>query len=176
MREIIGHNNYAYHALLAGNLTEAHAHVDTALNLADTSAIEMPRQYLYSTRGEIALQEGRWDEADAWFERGLAEVRKTGNRVQSANYRANIGLAAQGRGQLDDALLHLESAWQEADGLPAPYLQVRIDLWLTDLHWQRGERTAATQCLQRARDRMRARGYRRFEALAAELQQRLLPG
>ena len=175
LQVILGHNNYAYHALLIGDLAAAHAHSESALSLADASAIEMPRQYLYSTRGEIAMLEGHWDESTDWFTRGMTESEKTGNRVQLANYRANLGLVAQGRGQLDDALLQLERAWQDLDSLQAPYLQTQIDLWLAELHLRRNENVAAWQCIQRAEDRMRSRGYHRLEEIASRLKQRANP-
>ena len=149
--------------MLLGRLDEAHVHIDAALTLVDANAIVVPRQYLYSTRGEIALAEAQWEVAELWFQRAIAEAEKTGNAVQAANSRANMGLAAQGRGDLDTALFLLESAWRAVDALQAPFLQTQIDLWLTTLHLQRGERVAAEQTLRRAENLMQGRDYNRLK-------------
>lgn len=171
MQEILSHNNYAYHAMLLGRLDEAHLHIDAALTLVDANAIVVPRQYLYSTRGEIALAEAQWEVAELWFQRAITEAERTGNAVQAANSRANMGLAAQGRGDLDTALFLLESAWRAVDALQAPFLQTQIDLWLTNLHLRRGERVAAEQTLRRAEDLMQGRGYDRLKTLAEQARQ-----
>jgi tetratricopeptide (TPR) repeat protein len=169
LQEVLAHNNYAYHAHLLGELSAAHDHIEVALNLADAKAIQMPRQYLYSTRGEIALAERQWDEAEAWFHRGISEAEKAGNKVQAANYQANLGLVAQGRGDADGALILLESAYRLAHHLSAPYLQTQIDLWLADLYLQRGERFAAEEVLRRAESRMSDKDYHRLRDWAARL-------
>jgi predicted ATPase len=173
MQEILAHNNYAYHAMLLGRLDAAHMHIEKALALVEANAIVVPRQYLYSTRGEIALAESAWVEAEQWFQRAIGEAEKTGNVVQAANSRANLGLAAQGKGDLDAALLLFETAWRTVDALQAPYLQTQVDLWLTRLHLQRGERVAAEETLRRAEERMQGKDYRRLKSLAKQLGQML---
>jgi len=146
---VLGHNNAGYHALLAGDLELARRHVEGGIELAEANALRFPRQYLYSTRGEIALAENQWDAAEQWFERGLLEAQRIGSAIQAANYRANLGLAARGRGDLDNALLLLERARAEAANLPAPHLQAQIDLWLTEVYLARRERAAALEALVR---------------------------
>jgi DNA-binding SARP family transcriptional activator/tetratricopeptide (TPR) repeat protein len=175
-QEALAHNNYAYHALLMGHLTEAHEHVTAGLALCEAHALDLPRQYLYSTRGEIALAEEKWAEADTWFQRGIAEAEKTGNQVQIANYRANMGLAAQGRGDLDDALDLFGSAEQILAWVPAPYLQILVDLWLTALHMQRYEPVAAEQSLRRAEDRIHGSDFQRLRILGEQLRRQLETG
>lgn len=154
LQEILGYNNLAYHLLLAGNPAAARENADRAMSLAEARAIRLPLQYIYSTHGEIALAESRWDEAENWFKRGLAEAELDGNAEQAAGYEANLGLAARGRGDLDGALMLLETARDSAGKLNAPHLQIRIDLWLTELHVQRGERVAAAQALAAARAKL----------------------
>ena len=114
-----------------------------------------------------------WAEAEQWFQRAITEAEKTGNVVQAANSKANLGLAAQGKGDLDAALLLFEAAWRTVDTLQAPYLQTQIDLWLTWLHLQRGERVAAEETLHRAKERMQDKNYRRLKSLAEQLEQML---
>ena len=92
--------------------------------------------------------------ASRWFRRGLAEAERNGNGKQAASYQANLGLAAQGRGDLDSALLLLEGAQAAASRFPAPHLQTQIDLWLVELYRARGEQAAADGALARAEARL----------------------
>lgn len=153
-QEVLGHNNAAYHSILAGDLPAAREHITAALAIAESGALRLPLQYLYSTRGELALAEGDPADAETWFTRGLAEAERAGNRKQAANYQANLGLAARARGDLDTALLQLEAARTGAARLTAPHLQTQIDLWLTELYRARGERAAAAGALARAEARL----------------------
>jgi tetratricopeptide (TPR) repeat protein len=120
--------------------------------LAEAHDLLIPRQYLYSTRGEIALAEGHFDEAEAWFTRGLREAERQANNLQVANIRANLGLVAQARGDLDRALMLLETAYTLVSAILAPpqHLQIQIDLWLAELYLRRGERASAGEALSRA--------------------------
>lgn len=154
-QQVLGHNNLAYHSLLAGELATARTSAEQGLALAESRGLRLPLQYLYSTHGEIALAEKNWDAAEDWFKRGMAESEAHGNREQSANYRANLGLVARGRGELDGALVLFEQAQQQAASLPAPHLQSQIDLWLTELYLARGERAAANETLTRAENRLK---------------------
>ena len=92
-------------------------------------------------------------------ERGLLEAERVGSAIQAANYRANLALAARGRGDLDNALLLFDQARVEAAKLPAPHLQVQIDLWLTEVYLARSERAAARESLLRT-DKQLAHGDR----------------
>lgn len=168
---VLGHNNTAYHALLAGDLAVAREHVEIGLALADKWALRLPLQYLYSTRGELALAEQQWDEAETWFNRGLAEAERNGNLKQAANYRANLAQAACGRGDLDGALMLLEAARASSATLAAPHLQTQIDLWLAELYLERGERTAAAEALTRAESRLVGGERGRLQAWADRLRQ-----
>lgn len=146
----LSHNNAAYHALLAGDLPAAHADVAAGLALAESYSLRVPLQYLYSTRGEIALAEAQWDEAASWFARGLAEAEGNHNLVQVANYQANLGLLAHGRGDLIQAIALLESARTALDTLTAPHLRIQVDLWLAEVYAAHNERTAAVATFNRA--------------------------
>lgn len=95
--EILGHNNVAYHALLLGDLITAHEQIEIGLALAEARALYIVRQWLYSTRGQIALAEKRWDEAKDWFRRGLAEAERHANPEMTASYHANLERVGQGR-------------------------------------------------------------------------------
>jgi DNA-binding SARP family transcriptional activator len=150
--EVLGYNNYAYHALLANDLAAARQYAAKGLALAREHALRIPLQYLYSTHGEIALAEGRWAEAEEWFHKGLVEAEYQHNNKQRANYYANLGLAAKGRGDLDEALVLLEKAQTQVINLesPAPHLYIQIALWLTELYLAREELSAALDSLVNA--------------------------
>jgi ATP/maltotriose-dependent transcriptional regulator MalT len=96
------------------------------------------------------LAEGQLDEAESWFKRGLVEAENYDNQRQAANIRANLGLVAQARGDLDGALMGLEAARRAATAITAPHLQIQIDLWLAELYLQREEQAAAREALARA--------------------------
>jgi DNA-binding SARP family transcriptional activator/tetratricopeptide (TPR) repeat protein len=166
--EVLGHNNAAYHALLLGDLASAREHIGTALALAEARALPVLRQWLYSTRGEVALAEMHWDAAEEWFKRGLVEAEKHDNPEMAANYRANLGLVARGRGHLDRALELLNAARTAA---PTPHLQTQIDLWLAELHLQRGEGATAAEALSRAERQLRGSEHGRLQAWAVRLRQ-----
>lgn len=170
---ILAHNNLAYHSILTGSMGLAHGHIESALRIAEATAIQMPRQYLYSTRGEIALAEQHYDDAETWFQRGKSEAEKAGNTLQAAGYQANLGLVAQGRGELDLALIQFEIARSSILNLQAPFLLTQIDLWLAELHLRRGERIAAEQTLRRIAERPEARQYQRLQTEAARLRSKL---
>jgi tetratricopeptide (TPR) repeat protein len=173
--EVLAYNNVAYHALLAGDLATAHAYVATGLELTETRALTVPRQWLYSTSGEIALVEGQWDEAESWFTRGMAEAQQQGNDAQVVSYQANLGLVARGRGDLDGALLLLAAAREAAAKLTSPHLQAKVDLWLVELYRARGERAAAEEALARATTRLAGSGRTRLQAWAEELREAKTP-
>jgi tetratricopeptide (TPR) repeat protein len=173
IQRILSHNNLAYHLMLAGDLTEALDQINTALALADEHALLGGRQYLYSTRGEIALAFGELDGAEAWLEKALTEARRNGNLPHAAGIKANFGLVARDRGDLDEALLLLEEARGAVATLSSAFLQIKIDLWLAELYLVRGERAAAGQALDRAQTRLSGSEMLGLQAWANRVQVRL---
>lgn len=172
-QQVLSHNNAAYHAMLAGELQRAHRHIGAALALAERLDLRLPLQYLYSTRGEIALAEERWAEAESWFRRSLAEAEAAGNVEQGAKCRANLALAARGRGDLSEALHLLEEATTLAAPLTARYLQAQIDLWLGEVRLALGDHRAARTALAQAEARLADGEYRRLIEWAARLRMAL---
>jgi ATP/maltotriose-dependent transcriptional regulator MalT len=142
-QETLAHNNAAYYALQAGDLTDAQIHVAAGQALADRWGLEVSRQWLASTQGEIALAESRWDDAEACFRHGMVVAKRFHNWEQVANYQANLALVARGRGDLHSAIALLEQTLGEASDLGAAYLQARIDVWLAEIYVAAGEHTAA---------------------------------
>lgn len=170
-QEVLAQNNAAYHALLLGDLPAAHDHAAAGLVLAEQHGLRLPLQYLYSTHGEIALAEARWADAEQWFTRGMAQAEHQRNQTQIAGYRANLGLAARGRGDLDAAVVLLEAARETLDRLAAAHLHTQIDLWLTELYAERGEHAAAADALGRAERRLAESDHTRLRAWAERLRQ-----
>ncbi|MBI3241505.1 MAG: AAA family ATPase [Chloroflexi bacterium] len=165
---IMAHNNAAYHAALLGDLPAAHRHIQSGLKLADERELAVTHQWLYSTRGEIALAEKQWDVAEDWFRRGRTEAERHANPEMVATYRANLGLAARGRGDLDRALTLLTEA---RASVPNSHQQTQIDLWLTELHLERGEPASADDVLTRAEARLASDERGRFRAWAERLRE-----
>jgi DNA-binding SARP family transcriptional activator len=164
--ETLGHNNYAYHALLRCDLRAAHEHIAAGLALAEARGLQVLGQWLYSTRGQVALAEGKWDEAEAWFERGLSEVERYGNSEMMANYYINQGRVARGRGDLAEAVRRLEAAGAAA---PAAHVQSEIDLWLAEVYRELGNEAAAGAALRRAEASLAGSDQGRLEEWAGRL-------
>ena len=86
IQEVFGHNNSACHTLLVGDLKAVHEHVEK-------HGRRLPLQYLYSTRGEIAIAERRWIKAEEWFS-GYSDRFSAASRSSSMTAWAGPGKAA----------------------------------------------------------------------------------
>ncbi len=168
-QQVLALNNLAYHTMLLGEYEAALGHIGAALELAEAYGLRLMLEYLFSTRGEIALAEGKWDEAEVWIVRSLDVAREHNNVAHVAKCQANLGLIARGRGDLDTALLQLEEAVTLAAPLTARYMQTQIDLWLGEVYEARGERAAAVEAVSRAEDRLANNHYGRLMQQAAAL-------
>ncbi|MGB0387260.1 MAG: BTAD domain-containing putative transcriptional regulator [Ardenticatenaceae bacterium] len=167
--EVFGHNNVAYHAMLTDDLLTAHKHIEMGLALIEQHLLASPPQFLYCTRGEIALAEGALDEAESWLNRALTEAESSGNQLQAANIHAKLGLVARERGHLNAALTFLTDAHHAVTTGSATHLQTQIDLWLAELHLQRGEPTAAEEALRRAEERLSGSERQGLQAWARQV-------
>jgi tetratricopeptide (TPR) repeat protein len=171
--EALAHNNAAYHALLLGDLPAAHAHVAAGLALAEARGLDVLQQWLFSTRGEIALAERQWEAAENWFERGLAEAERFDNPEMSATYRANLGLVSRGRGRLPEARRRLEAARQSA---PDNVLRARINLWLAEVALDLGDQAGALSALERAEVRLTGGGHTALQEWAERVRAAVTAG
>lgn len=141
--------------MLTDDLATAHKHIDMGLALIEEHLLASPRQFLYCTRGEIALAEGTLDEAESWLNRALSEAQSSRNQLQTANIHAKLGLVARERGDSDLALKYLTKAYHALTNEGATHLQTQIDLWLAELYIERGEESRAEDALRRAEQRLR---------------------
>lgn len=170
--EAVGYNNAAYRALLLGNYEVAHQYLAAGLQLVEARALEVPRQWLYSTRGELALAEHDWDGAEGWFRRGIAHAERNGNRPQIAMYHANLGLAARGRGALATAVQLLEQAREATSHETAAFQQVQIDLWLAETYAQQDDRAAAETALARVEAQLATGAHPHLRPQAVAIRER----
>jgi ATP/maltotriose-dependent transcriptional regulator MalT len=173
LQEAIGYNNLAYHALLDGDLARAQTAAAAGLALAEARDIRPVLQWLYSTHGEIALAEGRWAEAEAWFRRGQLEAQRFANAAQVITYQANLALVARGRGELGEAIAGLEAARLSAAALADPYLHSQLDLWLAEVYHEQGASAHASQALERAEVRLHGSEYAGLQAWATRVRSAL---
>ncbi len=102
----------------------------------------------------MALAEGALDEAESWLNRALTEAQNSRNQLQTANIHAKLGLVARQHGDLDLALKYLTQAYHALTNEGATHLQTQIDLWLAELHLERGEPSAAEEALSSAEERL----------------------
>jgi DNA-binding SARP family transcriptional activator len=127
--EVIGQNNAAYRALQQEQFAAAHTHIAAGLALAEARALELPRQWLYSTRGELALAEAAWHEAEQWLTQAYQAAEQQHNQAQLASITANLGRAAAGRGDTAHALHLLRTAWEASAHVSAHAEQRQIGIW-----------------------------------------------
>ena len=167
---VLGYNNLAYHALQVDDVPTAKTQIEMGLTLAEKHAFMLPGQYLYSTQGEIALAEGKFDEAETWFNRSLAEAERYRNQIQVTNIRVNLGLVARKRGNLEEAIKLLEMAREAVVNLAQPFLQTQIDLRLAELYLQQGEKAAAEKALNRAETQLSQNEWAGLQAWAKRVQ------
>ena len=167
------YNNLAHAALLAGDLTDARTTINTGLNFIEKNALMRPRQYHYSTRGEVALTEGSLDEAEWWFTQALDEANVYDNDIHAVNVRANLGRVAQARGDYAQAEKLLRAALDDLSPGSARFLRVQIELWLAELSLVRGEVAAAAAQLEAARTGLASSPRRALQASADQLARRI---
>ena len=171
--EALCYNNLAYATLLAGDLAAARATIDNGLDFIKSNALMRPRQYHYSTRGEIALAEGDLDGADSWFTRALDEALSYDNETFAINIRANLGRVAQARGAYDQAEQRLMSALNAIPAGSALYLRSQIQLWLAELYVENKNVVAAGVHLTAAQQRLEGSQRMGLQAAAEEIAERI---
>lgn len=110
----LGHNNLAFHTLLLGKIDLAHRHIESAIAIVEERDLASSRQWVYSTRGEIALAEQDWHAAQTWLTRGRAEAEHFDNQALLVGYKLNFARLAWGQGQRKRAQTLLEEAQQQA--------------------------------------------------------------
>lgn len=167
--EALGFNCLADQALAVGDMTMARHAIENGLSLARAHRVRLVYQWLFITRGKIALVERQWQEAERWLTRGSAEAERFGAVAQAATCHAYLGLAARGRGQLDEAVRLMETARAQSALASETYFQVEITLFLTELYLERGEPEKAAGVFHKAEEQLRGGDYLLLLAKAERL-------
>ena len=131
-QRVLTHNNLAYHLHLLGS-PEADEHARLGLELAEQRGMLGLQTYLYSTRGEIALAGGQFDQAERYFQKGLELAERFSVSERVAGLTANLGRLAAQRGQPELAIHRLSTALGLADSLGVRHLGAQIRIWLAPL-------------------------------------------
>jgi DNA-binding SARP family transcriptional activator len=171
--EALGYHNLAATALQVGDLPMARNAIEAGMKLARSRAVHLVNQWLFATRGELAMADRHWNEADSWFARGLAEAERHDNTVQIAHLHAAKGLAAFERGEVDQAITLLENAHARLTRESARYLLITIDLRLIEIEEKVGRPEVAKLILIRAQDLLRGSDYTALHAWADRLHAQL---
>lgn len=145
---ILIRNNRAYYAILADQLENAQTDLNLAFKMVAEYGLQLPLQYLFSTRGELALAQNQLDEAQEWFTHGLDEAQLNGNVPQVANYLANLSLVARERYDYQMAQNLLDEAEAQLHDLNAPFLRTQLVLWRAELWLHLGDQQQAHTLLQ----------------------------
>lgn len=167
--EALGYHNLAATALQVGDLPMARNAIGEGLKLARSRAVHLTNQWLYTTRGELAMAEDQLNEAETWFACGLAEAERYDNTVQVAHIQADMGLIAAERGQHDRAIRLLESARTHLTRPSARYLLITIDLRLVEIELKLNRPEVAKLILHRAQQLLRGSDYAALHAQAGHL-------
>lgn len=148
------YNNQAYALLLAGRSDDAYRVIETGLGFIEQHELMRPRQYLYSTRGEVGLALEDPEGAASWFRAALEEARIYDNLTHAANIQANLGCVAMARGDYEAAEEELLAAYAAVPSTSAPHLQIQIELWLAELYiaWKKPD---ARRLLDSAQEKLR---------------------
>jgi tetratricopeptide (TPR) repeat protein len=171
--ESLCYNNLAYAALLGGDVTAARAAVDHGIKFIESNQLLRPRQYLYSTCGEVALTEGNYDAAELWFGRAIKEARIYDNETHTINVRAHLGRVAWARGETGLATQFLTEALSDIPTDGALYLRAQIELWLADLYLDRNEADKAEAHLNAAQETLAGSQRLAQQSVADRILQRL---
>lgn len=146
----LARNNFAYHSLLLGRVTEAEQSVAQGIKIAEAYDLLAALLHLYSTRGEIQLHLNKWDEAETSFHSGLALAEELGSLERQAGYRGGLALAARGKKDFDTARHLLEEALALIAEQGYWHLRTRLQLWLAETLFEQARYEEATKLLDEA--------------------------
>jgi tetratricopeptide (TPR) repeat protein len=169
--EALGYNGLATQALAVGDMTMASHALEDGLALARAHRVRLVYQWLYITRGKLALAERRWQEADTWLKRAAAEAERFGAVAQAATCNAYLGLVALGRQRQEDAARLLEAARVQASLGAETYFQADVLLSLAELYHQRGASDLAAARFQEAQGKLAHTEYPLLQRRVARLQE-----
>lgn len=110
-------------------------------------------------RGNVAVDRGRWSEAELWYQRGLDLLSRSDTRIADAAAVAlrwrlfqNLGITARERGALDDSAAWYVRAEAASMELRDPAADVEVQNGIGQLELARGEARRAEVRFRRALD------------------------
>lgn len=110
-----------------GQLEVASGRYEIAWREADALGSEQDRIIAATGRGNVAVDQGRWDEALEWYERGLSLLRGDPHpRRERWQLLQNLAIVHRRTGNLQGAKAMLEGAAKEGDRLRDPDATVEI--------------------------------------------------
>jgi DNA-binding SARP family transcriptional activator len=169
----LARNNYAYHSLLLGRVEDAQQSVTQGIKIAEAYDLLAALLHLYSTKGEIYLHLGQWNEAEASFQSGLALAEELGSLERQAGYRGGLALAARGKRDFESARHLLEEALALIAEQGYWHLRTRLQLWLAETFYEQARYDEAekllNEAMQVARSQQRALLVEQGERLGAKL-------
>jgi DNA-binding SARP family transcriptional activator len=145
-------NNFAYHNLLMGRIEAAERSASQGVKVAETYDLLAALLHLYSTRGEIHLYLGEWEQAEDSFRRGLAIAEDLGSLERKAGYRGGLALAARGKGDLPAAVELLKKALFLIGDAGYWHLHTRLQIWLAETYFLQGRFSDAAGMIAGALD------------------------
>jgi tetratricopeptide (TPR) repeat protein len=128
---VLGYNNLAYHLHLQHDPT-AIEYARQGWQLAQEQGVLGMQPFLLSTLGEIELERDLAT-AEKYFAEGLTLAERLAMPERIAGLTANLGRAAQRRGETALAIHRLSTALARAEALGLPHLTAQIRLWLVPL-------------------------------------------
>jgi tetratricopeptide (TPR) repeat protein len=146
----LARNNFAYHSLLLGDVNAAQQSVDQGVKVAESYDLLAALLHLYSTKGEVHLYLGEWEEAEASFRNGLLIAEDLGNLERQAGYRGGLALVARGCHDLERSISLIGEALALIEGQGYWHLHTRLQLWLAEALFERSRFTQAAEPLDEA--------------------------
>ena len=130
---VLAHNNLAYHLLLNSDPGAQH-YAEIGLAKANEHGLLELLPYLYSTLGEIALDQSEdYKKAEEYFQKGLDLAEQSRMEERIIGLKANLGRVAMKRGQEELAKEYLTDALRKAEHLGTRHQSAQIQLWLIPL-------------------------------------------
>ncbi len=142
-------NRLAYLARLQGNLAEAQAQIDRALQRLTSSDPEL--EYSYFVLGTIAHDRRDFGMAEAQFRQSLHHCQALGRQPRIAQRTRDVGLALAEQGKLDQARALLEEAIARFERLAAPVERAVAQMNLGIVYSRLGDSLHALDCYAAAK-------------------------
>jgi DNA-binding SARP family transcriptional activator len=170
---VLGYNNLAYHLHLLHD-PAAIDYAQQGWQLAQEHGMLGLQPFLLSTLGEIELARSNEEHdiaaAEKHFNEGLMLAERLAMPERIAGLTANLGRAAQRRGETALAVQHLSTALAKAEALGLAHLTAQIRLWLVPLLPPAEARAALREVRALAENTGRKRLLEQAQQLAAGLQ------